>query len=133
MKKYAWLFAVLGLVGCAWLQENKDTIKTVLDIARMACEMQAGQTGLNAKDVCATEKQLRPYTDAILAGQSAAAAARSTEGCPKAPTGEVQATAPSAAPVASVSAPAPAAVPSEVPAPAVSAEPAKAPATTKKK
>lgn len=80
MKKLiAPLVVAVALSGCATI---KPIAKTVLDVAREACGFYASQTGFSFEDACATEKQLRPFIDAILAAQ-AAAAAKPTGTCPE--------------------------------------------------
>jgi len=71
----------LVLSGCAQL---KPWAKTAIEAARHACAAYATQAGLSFKDVCETEKQLRPFIDAILAAQAAHGAARCPT-CPECP------------------------------------------------
>ena len=79
MKKLATLVALIALSSCTLAQ--KEAAKTVLDVARNACSLYAAQTGVSVQDVCATEEQLRPFIDSILAAQRAAGAQRTAGVC----------------------------------------------------
>lgn len=81
--KLVTLITLLALSGCTLAQ--KEVAKTVLDIARNACSLYAAQTGVTVQDVCATEEQLRPFIDSILAAQRAAGAQRTAGVCAAAP------------------------------------------------
>jgi hypothetical protein len=122
------LVAVLALLtGCA---EIKPLARTAVEAARHACAAYAEQTGVSFEDVCKTEEQLRPFIDALLAAQQAAAAqaAAGATGdckCPECPAAPEAAPEPKPAPEAP---PAPATgTPEAAPAPA-----APAPAPEKK-
>jgi 2-oxoglutarate dehydrogenase E2 component (dihydrolipoamide succinyltransferase) len=117
MKSVALLVALFALsTGCT--AANKAVARTVLDVARSACDLYASQAGLSISDVCATEQQLAPFIDSILAAQAAASSQRAG-GC----GAGASAPAPSAAPVE-----APAAPPVAPAAPAATPAPAAAPA-----
>ena len=111
------LLAVLVILatGCG---SFKPIARTVLDIARAGCEMFAAEQGLSLSDVCATEKQLQPFVDGLLAAKRQHGALRGATGaerCSDAP----------ASSAATVTPPEPAVVPAPapVPAPATPAEP----------
>lgn len=114
MKKLILLLA-LPLVGCTAAQ--KEVAKTVLDIARNACDLYATQHGLSIKDACDTEEKLRPFVDGYLASAQAAGAARTAgmsgagAGCPEAPAAE----APAPAPAEEAKTPEPKPAPAEAP------------------
>lgn len=117
MKKIVLLIAVVAMTaGCG---NFKPIARTVLDVARAGCEMFAAEQGLSISDVCATEKQLQPFIDGLLAAKRQHGATHGVERCAdvpaEAPAPEATAT-PEAAPVA---APAPAPAPAAAPAPAV--------------
>lgn len=72
--KYVPIVLAALTLGCTAAQKN--IAKTVLDVARNACDLYAAQNGLSVKDVCATEEQLRPFVDGFLAASQAAGSAR---------------------------------------------------------
>jgi hypothetical protein len=130
MKKLTALTTVvlaLTFTGCPII---KPIARTVIDLAREACSMYAEQTGFSVEDACKTEEQLRPFIDAILAGQAAASKQREGTGaCGPATTATPSA--PPVAPPAPTTAPvAPPAAPTAAPvAPPATATPAAPPAT----
>lgn len=119
MKKIFLLIAIVWLTaGCA---QFKPIARTVVDIARGACEMFAAEQGLSISDVCATEKQLQPFVDGLLAAKREHGVTHGVERCADAPEAAPTAE-PTAAPEA---APAPAPAPATAPAPAPAEEPKK--------
>ena len=112
------LVVALLTTGCA---NFKPIARTVLDVARAGCEMFAAEQGLSISDVCATEKQLQPFVDGLLAAQRQAGVTREAHGaqrCPDAPAPSATPVAPPAPEAAPVPAPAPAPAPAVVPEPA---------------
>jgi hypothetical protein len=114
MKKFLLISTIALATGCTQMQ--KDVAKTVLDVARNACDLYATQHGLSVKDVCDTEEKLRPFVDGYLASAQAAGAARTAS-----MSGAGATTCPEC-PKCAEPAPAPAETPSPAPAPAAPAE-----------
>lgn len=76
--KNAWLIAglLLALAGCGFL---KQTVRTVHDLAVLACELFAADhedelAGLSPAEFCAVEENLRPFIEQITAAQQTAGA-----------------------------------------------------------
>lgn len=82
--------------------QSKSILRTVVDVARSACELFAAEQGLSVSDVCAKEEQVRPFVDSLLAAKRGTGLDRKPA-CPEASSS----TAPesSATPSATVSAP----------------------------
>lgn len=62
---------VVAQVACAAI---KPVVRTLADVASLACEELAAQNvdqlkGLSAKDWCAIERNLEPFVDALLAAK----------------------------------------------------------------
>lgn len=131
MKKLTALTTVvlaLTFTGCPII---KPIARTVIDLAREACSMYAEQTGFSVEDACKTEEQLRPFIDAILAGQAAASKQREGTGACGPTTTATPSATPTTAPVAPTTTPvAPPATPTAAPvAPPATAAPVAPPAT----
>lgn len=126
MKKLLLVSIFATLPACT--AQDKAIARTVLDVARNACELYATQAGLTAKDVCETEEQLRPFIDSILAAQAAASAQRAGTCGVGAQKAAPTPTPPTPAPTASTAVPAPAPAPATTPTPTPPPAPAPVPA-----
>jgi hypothetical protein len=69
-------WVIVSLPGCAWFGQNKQAARSVVDVARLACEQWAAEMGAEAQTACATEKQLRPFIDSLFAAKRRASAIR---------------------------------------------------------
>lgn len=63
------------LAGCspAEIQTTKNTVKTVNDAARLACETAFGEElpqGLTVEDLCRAQEDIQPFVDAILGAKA---------------------------------------------------------------
>jgi hypothetical protein len=92
VKRFAYLAVALGLCTTGSCAEVKPVVRTAVDIARDLCAMVAAQRqSISIEDAvnafCATETELEPWIDAVLAAQEQAtakaqAAAKQQAACP---------------------------------------------------